>query len=75
MGNLLFWLGIGAAQKGAGSKPIERRHWVGSLVVGILVALLIAVGCFSCWLANNEAGLMEPNHEGVDTCHRLQRDC
>ena len=28
MGNLLFWLGIGAAQKGAGSKPIERRHWV-----------------------------------------------
>ena len=27
MGNLLFWLGIGAAQKGAGSKPIKRRHW------------------------------------------------
>ena len=25
MGNLLFWLGIGAAQKGAGSKPIKRR--------------------------------------------------
>jgi hypothetical protein len=46
MGNLLFWLGIGAAQKGAGSKPIERLHWVGSLVVGILVALLIAVGMF-----------------------------
>jgi ATP/ADP translocase len=46
MGNLLFWLGIGAAQKGAGSKPIERRHWVVSLVVGILVALLIAVGMF-----------------------------
>ena len=37
-------LGIGAAQKGAGSKPIERRHWVASLIVGILVALLIAVG-------------------------------
>ena len=46
MGNLLFWLGIGAAQKGAGSKPIERRRWVVSLVVGILVALLIAVGMF-----------------------------
>ena len=46
MGNLLFWLGIGAAQKGAGSKPIERRHRVVSLFVGILVALLIAVGMF-----------------------------
>jgi hypothetical protein len=46
MDKLLFWLGIGAAQKGAGSKPIERRHWVASLVVGILVALLIAVGMF-----------------------------
>ena len=46
MGNLLFWLGIGAAQKGAGSKPIERRHWVVSLAAGILVALLIAVGMF-----------------------------
>jgi hypothetical protein len=46
MGNLLFWLGIGAAQKGAGSKPFERRHWVASLVVGILIAVLIAVGSF-----------------------------
>jgi ATP/ADP translocase len=46
MGNLLFWLGIGAAQKSAGSKPIKRRHWVASLIVGILVALLIAVGMF-----------------------------
>jgi hypothetical protein len=34
--NLPFWLGIGAAQKGAGSKPLERRHWVASLIVGIL---------------------------------------
>jgi hypothetical protein len=25
MGNLLFWLGIGAAQKGAGSMPSERN--------------------------------------------------
>jgi hypothetical protein len=46
MGNLLFWLGIGAAQKGAGSKPAERRPWVVSFVVGILIALLIAAGAF-----------------------------
>jgi hypothetical protein len=25
MDKLLFWLGFGAAQKGAGSKPIEQR--------------------------------------------------
>jgi hypothetical protein len=52
MGNLLFWLGIGAAQKGAGSKPIKRRHWIASLVVGSLLS-----ECFSCWSANNEAAL------------------
>jgi hypothetical protein len=46
MGNLLFWLGIGAAQKGAGPKPIKRWHWVASLIVGILIAVLIAVGMF-----------------------------
>jgi hypothetical protein len=46
MGNLLFWLGIGAAQKGAGSKPTDRRHWVVSLVVGIPIALLVAAGMF-----------------------------
>jgi hypothetical protein len=46
MSNLLFWLGIGAAQKGVGSKATERRHWVVSLVVGILIALLIAAGAF-----------------------------
>ena len=46
MSNLPFWLGIGAAQKGAGSKPIERRHWVASLIVGILGALVIAGGLF-----------------------------
>jgi hypothetical protein len=46
MGNLLFLLGIAAAQKGAGSKPIERRHWVVSLVLGILIALLISAGAF-----------------------------
>ena len=46
MGNLSFWLGIGAAQKGAGSKPIERRNRALPFVVGILAALLIAVGMF-----------------------------
>jgi hypothetical protein len=46
MDKLLFWLGLGAAQKGAGSKPIESRSWVVSLIVGILLALLIGVGSF-----------------------------
>ena len=46
MDKLLFWLGLGAAQKGAGSKEINRRHWVVSLVVGILIAALIAAGAF-----------------------------
>jgi hypothetical protein len=46
MDKLLFWLGLGAAQKGAGSKPSANRHPVLSFVVGILLALLIAVGMF-----------------------------
>jgi len=46
MDKLLFWLGIGAAQKGAGSKPLDRRNRALSFVVGILLALLIAVGMF-----------------------------
>jgi hypothetical protein len=46
MDKLLFWLGLGAAQKGAGSKPTVDRNWVVSLVVGILIAMLIAVGMF-----------------------------
>jgi hypothetical protein len=38
-------LGLGAAQKGAGSKEINSsRHWVVSLVAGILIAVLIGVG-------------------------------
>ena len=32
--NLLFWLCIGASAKGAGSKPLERRHRALSFVVG-----------------------------------------
>jgi hypothetical protein len=44
---LLFWLGIGAAQKGAGSnKRTNSLHWVISLVAVILLALLIAAGAF-----------------------------
>jgi hypothetical protein len=46
MDKLLFWLGIGAAQKGAESKTPERRHWVVSLIADILIAVLIAVGMF-----------------------------
>jgi hypothetical protein len=47
MNKLLFWLGLGAAQKGAGSKEVHAsRHWVVSLVAGILIAVLIGVGAF-----------------------------
>jgi hypothetical protein len=47
MDKLLFWLGLGAAQKGAGSKEVKpSRHSVISFVVGILLALLIAAGAF-----------------------------
>ena len=39
MDKLLFWLGLGAAQKDAGSKEVKpSRHWVVSLVAGILLA-------------------------------------
>ena len=45
MDKLLFWLGLGAAQKGARSKEVNpSRHWVVSLVVDILIAVLISVG-------------------------------
>jgi hypothetical protein len=47
MDKLLFWLGLGAAQKGARSKEARPRlHWVVSLVAGILLALLITAGAF-----------------------------
>ena len=39
MDKLLFWVGLGAAQKGAGSKPSASRHPFISFVVGILLAL------------------------------------
>jgi hypothetical protein len=54
MGNLLFWLGIGAAQKGAGSKPMEPRNRALSFVVGILVSLLIAVGMFLLFVSHKQ---------------------
>jgi len=47
MDKLLFWLGVGAAQKAAGSNEIKpSRHPVVSFVVGIVLALLIAAGLF-----------------------------
>jgi len=46
MDKLLFWLGIGAVQKGAGSRPTKRRHWGVSLLVGTLIAAVIIVGMF-----------------------------
>ena len=46
MDKLLFWLGIGAAQKSAQSRPNQSRNWVVSLVVGTLVAALIGVVVF-----------------------------
>jgi hypothetical protein len=47
MDKLLFWLGLGAAQKGAGSREVKRsRHPAISFVVGILIAVLIAAGAF-----------------------------
>ena len=46
MDKLLFWLGLGAAQKGAGSKPTKDRHPVVSVVVGVLIAVLIAAAAF-----------------------------
>ena len=36
MDKLLFWLGLGAAQKGAGSKPTKDRHPVVSVEFDLL---------------------------------------
>jgi hypothetical protein len=48
MGNLLFWMGIGATQKAAGPKEVKPtdRHQVISIIVGILFALLICAAVF-----------------------------
>jgi hypothetical protein len=48
-GNLLFWIGIGAAQKSStskGARPADGRHRLISIIVGILVALFIGAGLF-----------------------------
>ena len=48
MGNLPFWLGIGAAQKSAGSKKLKpSRHPIIAFVVGTLIALAIIAGMFA----------------------------
>ena len=48
MGNLSFWLGIGAAQKSAGSKELTpSRHPIIALVVGTLIALAVIAGLFA----------------------------
>jgi hypothetical protein len=45
MSNLHFWLGIGASQKGAGSRRLKPgRHRIISFVVGLVVALAIVAG-------------------------------
>jgi len=47
MGKLHFWMGLGAAQAGAESKPgqpTSRRQQLIGVLVGILLAVLIAVG-------------------------------
>jgi hypothetical protein len=50
MGDLLFWLGIGAAQKGAGSKSIERRHWVASAAADDATMLAFRSNEIAPWL-------------------------
>jgi hypothetical protein len=46
MDKLLFWLGLGAAQKGAGSKALDQRNRALSFAVGTLLAVLIAIAMF-----------------------------
>jgi hypothetical protein len=48
MANLPFWLGIGAAQKSAGSKELRSsRHPIIAFVIGTLIALAIIAGLFA----------------------------
>jgi hypothetical protein len=45
MGNLPFWLGIGAGQKSVGSKQLKpSRHPIIAFVVGTLIALAVIAG-------------------------------
>ena len=57
MGNLFFWLGVGAAQKGAGSKPIEPRHWCSVVCCRYSGC---TVECFFCWSATNNEAALKP---------------
>ena len=50
MGRLFFWMGLGAAQAAGDleeGKPVDRRHQIISLVIGILGAALIATALFT----------------------------
>src|SRR5262245_26317078 len=74
MDKLLFWLGIGAAQKGAGSKPTASLHPVVAFVVGILLALLIAVGAFML-LISQQRGPLARTTSCASRCSRNWADC
>jgi hypothetical protein len=57
MGNLLFWLGVGASQKAAESEKAEatdRQHQFVGAVVGILLALVIGGALLVMMLASNQ---------------------
>jgi len=48
MGNLPFWLGIGAAQKSAGSNELKpSRYPIIAFIVGTLIALAVIAGLFA----------------------------
>ena len=46
MGNFGFWLGVGAAQKATRLSATNRGHHVISVIVGIVLAVMFAVGLF-----------------------------
>jgi hypothetical protein len=46
MGNFDFLLGVGAAQKASRVPGTKRRHHVISVIAGVLLAVLIALGLF-----------------------------
>ena len=47
MGDLTFWLGIGAAQRGGIKELKFSRHPIVAFVVGTLIALAIIAGMFA----------------------------
>jgi hypothetical protein len=54
MGNLNFWLGIGAAQKANSLPAANRRHQIASVIAGILFAVLLAVGLLLVFVLNSQ---------------------